>query len=137
MSVSARLISPGGPGGAVAQLEEYLNGIQGVRGSNPLSSTNSPRPPKGPPRDVPPQGTDPCDFPRNSLIRNILPALVQAASALPEPAWHGLPERPGRHDRQVEVRSLRSTGLVQDQISSTARFGKEAGNSKRAPGKRD
>ena len=26
--------------GAVAQLEEYLNGIQGVRGSNPLSSTN-------------------------------------------------------------------------------------------------
>ncbi len=26
--------------GAVAQLEEHLNGIQGVRGSNPLSSTN-------------------------------------------------------------------------------------------------
>ena len=26
--------------GAVAQLEEYLNGIQGVRGSSPLSSTN-------------------------------------------------------------------------------------------------
>ena len=25
--------------GAVAQLEEHLNGIQGVRGSNPLSST--------------------------------------------------------------------------------------------------
>ena len=27
--------------GAVAQLEEYLNGIQGVVGSNPISSTNS------------------------------------------------------------------------------------------------
>jgi hypothetical protein len=27
--------------GAVAQLEEHLNGIQGVRGSNPLSSTNN------------------------------------------------------------------------------------------------
>lgn len=26
--------------GAVAQLEEYLNGIQGVVGSNPISSTN-------------------------------------------------------------------------------------------------
>ena len=26
--------------GAVAQLEEYLNGIQGVRGSSPLSSTS-------------------------------------------------------------------------------------------------
>ncbi len=26
--------------GAVAQLEEYLNGIQGVEGSNPFSSTN-------------------------------------------------------------------------------------------------
>ncbi len=29
------------PGGAVAQLEEYLNGIQGVVGSNPISSTKT------------------------------------------------------------------------------------------------
>ena len=29
--------------GAIAQLGERLNGIQKVRGSNPLSSTNSPR----------------------------------------------------------------------------------------------
>ena len=28
------------PSGAVAQLEEYLNGIQGVTGSSPVSSTN-------------------------------------------------------------------------------------------------
>ncbi len=30
--------------GAVAQLEEYLNGIQGVEGSNPFSSTNPLKP---------------------------------------------------------------------------------------------
>ena len=29
------------PDGAIAQLEERLNGIQKVRGSNPLSSTNT------------------------------------------------------------------------------------------------
>ena len=30
------------PDGAIAQLEERLNGIQKVKGSNPFSSTNTP-----------------------------------------------------------------------------------------------
>ena len=40
MGIGRMFLTGPHPGGAVAQLEEYLNGIQGVGSSNLLSSTN-------------------------------------------------------------------------------------------------